>query len=66
MISGADIQALKDYVKGPSSQNQADSTVRMQITHSNLSAHFMEIRLDLHVSSIAEGYFRAELLLLDG
>ena len=50
MISQQDIQALKDYVKGPSSQNQADSTVRLQVTHSNLKAHFMEIRLDLHVS----------------
>ncbi len=51
MISQADIQSLKDYVKGPSSQNQADSTVRLQVTHSNLKAHFMEIRLDLHVST---------------
>ena len=50
MISQADIQALKDYVKGPSSQNQAESTVRMQVTHSNLKAQFMELRLDLHVS----------------
>ena len=50
MISQQDIQALKDYVKGPSSQNQADSTVRLQVTHSNLKAYFMEIRLDLHVS----------------
>ncbi|KAL0051500.1 hypothetical protein WJX82_008707 [Trebouxia sp. C0006] len=50
MISQADIQSLKDYVKGPSSQNQADSTVRLQVTHSNLKAHFMEIRLDLHMS----------------
>ena len=53
MISGADIQALKDYVKGPSSQNQADTTVRLQLTHSNLKAHFMEIRLDLQVRSKA-------------
>lgn len=53
MISGADIQALKDYVKGPSSQNQADTTVRLQVTHSNLKAHFMEIRLDLQVRSTA-------------
>lgn len=51
MISQADIQSLKDYVKGPSSQNQADSIVRLQVTHSNLKAHFMELRLDLHVSS---------------
>ena len=51
MISQADIQSLKDYVKGPSSQNQADSTVRLQVTHSNLKANFMEIRLDLHVST---------------
>lgn len=49
MISQADIQALKDYVKGPSSQSQADSTVRLQITHSNLKAHFLEVRLDLQV-----------------
>lgn len=53
MISGADIQALKDYVKGPSSQNQADTTVRLQVTHSNLKAHFMEIRLDLQMTVAA-------------
>lgn len=45
-----DMQALRDYVTAPSSQNQADSTVRLLITHSNLKSRFMEIKLDLHVS----------------
>lgn len=30
-------------------QNQAESTVRLVVTHSNLAANFMDIRLDLHV-----------------
>ena len=62
MITGADIQSLKDYVRGPSSQNQADTTVRLQVTHSNLKAHFMEIRLDLQVSSKAATMSSWEML----
>lgn len=51
MISRADIEALKAYVSAPvSNQNQAESTVRMAVTHSNLKANFMEIRLDKHMS----------------
>ena len=34
---------------GNHGQNQAESTVRMHVTHSNLKAEFMELRLDLHV-----------------
>lgn len=51
MLTGADIQQLKDYVAGPASgiQNRVDSTVLLQVSHSNLSARFMEIRLDMHV-----------------
>lgn len=53
MLTGADIQALKDYVSAPGNfgQNQADSTVRLHVTHSNLKAEFMELRMDLHVRS---------------
>jgi len=36
-------------------QNQAESTVRLVITHSNLQAKFMDIRLDLHVSGAQRG-----------
>lgn len=46
-----DMQMLRDYVTARSgAQNQAESTVRLQVTHSNLQATFMEIRLDRHVS----------------
>jgi hypothetical protein len=45
-----EMQALREYVTAPqTSLNQAESTVRLNITHSNLQAKFMEIRLDLHV-----------------
>ncbi len=53
MLTGADIQALKDYVSAPGNfgQNQAESTVRLHVTHSNLKAEFMELRMDLYVRS---------------
>lgn len=45
------MQALRDYVTAPqTSLNQAESTVRLNVTHSNLQAKFMEIRLDLHMT----------------
>jgi hypothetical protein len=50
MSLNRDLQALRDYVTGPTSQNQADSTVRLLVTHSNLNAKFMDIVFDLHVS----------------
>ncbi|CAL8462895.1 g2429 [Coccomyxa elongata] len=52
MLTGADIQALKDYVSAPGNfgQNQAESTVRLHVTHSNLKAEFMELRMDLHMT----------------
>ena len=49
MITQDDIRALKAYVAAPGTQSQAESTVRLNVSHSNLKAHFMEIRLDLHV-----------------
>lgn len=53
MLTGADIQQLREYVSAPDAggQRQADSTVRLHVSHSNLKAKFLEIRLDLHVSS---------------
>ncbi|KXZ44461.1 hypothetical protein GPECTOR_67g301 [Gonium pectorale] len=47
-----DVEALRAYVVGPDSgfANRADSTVLLHITHSNLKAKFMEIRLDLHAT----------------
>lgn len=50
MALNRDLQALRDYVTGPSSQNQAETTVRLLVTHSNLNAKFMDIVFDLHVS----------------
>lgn len=48
-----DLQALRDYVMADTgAQNQAESTVRLLVTHSNLQASFMEIRLDKHVCCI--------------
>jgi tubulin-folding cofactor B len=49
----SDLQALRNYVTAEGSQNQAESTVRLVVTHSNLKATFMEIRLDRHVSCAA-------------
>ena len=52
MLTRRDIDALKEYVSAPGNfgQNQAESTVRLHVTHSNLKAEFIELRLDLHVS----------------
>ena len=46
-----EMEALRAYVTAPgTSQNQADSTVRLHVTHSNLRLEFMELRLDKYVS----------------
>ena len=52
-----DMAALREYVTAAPSgeQSQAESTVRLHVTHSNLRAQFMEIRLDLHVRGGREG-----------
>ena len=52
MLTGADIQQLKEYVaqEDGGMQSQAESTVRLHVSHSNLKAKFMELRLDRHVS----------------
>ena len=53
MARNPDLQALRDYVMADTgAQNQASSTVRLLVTHSNLKARFLEIRLDLHVSAL--------------
>ncbi|KAL4452171.1 hypothetical protein ABPG75_007833 [Micractinium tetrahymenae] len=47
----ADMAALREYVLADTgAQNQAESTVRLLVSHSNLQAKFMDIRLDLHMS----------------
>ena len=48
-LVNSDLRALRDYVTAPGSQNQSEATVRLLVTHSNLKARFLEIRLDLHV-----------------
>jgi tubulin-folding cofactor B len=50
-MSKNDIAMLKEYVTAPGNfgANQAESTVLIHITHSNLKAEFIEIRLDKHV-----------------
>ena len=47
-----ELAALRAYVTAPGAggQNQADSTVRLSVSHSNLKIQFLEIRLDKHVS----------------
>ncbi len=51
MMTGADIAALKAYVQADDGgmQNRDAATVLLHVSHSNLAARFMEIRLDLHV-----------------
>ena len=47
----SDMEALRNYVTYDSGTlNQAESTVLLNVTHSNLKANFMQIRLDKHVS----------------
>lgn len=52
MMTGADIAQLKAYVQGPDGgmQNRDAATVLLHVSHSNLAARFMEIRVDMHVS----------------
>mmetsp|Transcript_4889 Transcript_4889/g.12550 ORF Transcript_4889/g.12550 Transcript_4889/m.12550 type:complete len:195 (+) Transcript_4889:259-843(+) len=47
----ADMEALRSYITYDSGiQNKGESTVLLEITHSNLKAKFMQIRLDMHMS----------------
>mmetsp|Transcript_2181 Transcript_2181/g.4883 ORF Transcript_2181/g.4883 Transcript_2181/m.4883 type:complete len:276 (-) Transcript_2181:181-1008(-) len=47
----AALRDLKSYVTtNTGAQNQAESTVLLMVTHSNLKARFMEIRFDRHMS----------------
>lgn len=46
----SDLKALRDYVTyDTGSLNKAETTVLLNVTHSNLKAMFMELRFDLHV-----------------
>jgi tubulin-specific chaperone B len=51
VLKNTDMQHLKAYVTAPGKlgANQAESTVMLHVTHSNLKAEFMEIRFDKHV-----------------
>lgn len=46
---------LREYVTadGNFGANQSESTVLLRVTHSNLQAEFLEIRLDKHVRAHA-------------
>jgi hypothetical protein len=49
-IKNTDLLNLREYVTHDSGMaNQADSTVLLMCTHSNLTARFMEIRFDRYV-----------------
>lgn len=60
-LTREDVEGLRAYVVGPDSgfANRSDSTVLLNISHSNLQAKFMEIRLDMHVSIChpGEGFY---------
>jgi|ERR1711907_39243 len=52
-IAGAQIEAnaaMRAYVMGDSGLNQADSTVCINVSHSNLKTKFIELRLDKHMT----------------
>lgn len=49
-ITKEDVNQLRDYVMASDGRNQAESTILLHVTHSNLQARFFELRLDLHVS----------------
>uniref|UniRef100_A0A061S2S3 Tubulin-folding cofactor B n=1 Tax=Tetraselmis sp. GSL018 TaxID=582737 RepID=A0A061S2S3_9CHLO len=52
MIS--EIQELRDYVLADTGfQRKAESSVLLEVTHSNLRTKFMQIRLDLHMTVAA-------------
>ena len=44
-----ELEALRTYVLGEGGQHQAETTVKLRVTHNNLKTAFMEIRLDRHV-----------------
>eukprot|EP00892_Ulva_mutabilis_P007359 jgi/Ulvmu1/4996/UM021_0013.1 len=52
MISRSELDQLKAYVTAPGKfgANQADSTVLLHVTHSNLRAEFVELRFDKHAT----------------
>lgn len=54
MLTRTELGQLKAYVTAPGKlgANQADSTVLLHVTHSNLRAEFMELRFDKHVRTI--------------
>ena len=47
----SEMEMLREYVtaEGNFGQNQSEATVLLHVTHSNLKAEFLEIRLDKHV-----------------
>merc|ERR1711977_173715 len=52
-IAGTQVEAneaMRAYVMGDSGQNKAESLVLINVSHSNLKAKFMEIRLDKHMT----------------
>jgi hypothetical protein len=51
-MSMSDLEDLKRYVQSnETGMRQAESTVLLHVAHSNLQAHFHEIRFDMHVGS---------------
>lgn len=55
-MKNTDLLALRDYVTHDTGiLNKAETTVLLNVTHSNLKAMFMELRFDLHVRFRAAG-----------
>lgn len=50
-ITKDDVNQLKNYIEGTGGTKQAESTIGLHVSHSNLKeTKLFEIRLDLHVS----------------
>merc|ERR1712072_885720 len=52
-IAGTQIEAnaaMRAYVMGDSGLNQSESTVCINVSHSNLKTKFIELRLDKHMT----------------
>lgn len=70
VLKNSELEQLKAYVSAPGKlgANQADSTVLLHVTHSNLKAEFMEIRFDKHVRyySLAPGLMECSCVRREG
>lgn len=50
MSSGETRDAMRSYVTGESGAGRTEDLVKLNVSHSNLKANFVELRFDLHMS----------------